>query len=155
MELVIYFVSAWLSAAYLVTTIHKDEIVRSIVLYFVFTMLTMCSFTFIYLNLRYIDINGNIIKFLAIAMCRFITTPFLTLIFINSYYRLITYKKIGSIILLISLTTLLEYLNLKLQVISYIRWSFGYTFLFTVLSSLAALIINKGIIVIQLRGDYK
>jgi len=81
--------------------------------------------------------------------------PFLILIFINSFYRLTKNKKIISIILLMIPITLLEFLNIKLQIYLYVKWNFGLTILFNTLFVLITLIISQCINVIQMRCECK
>jgi len=155
MVLVLYTTLSWLVVTYLITTIHKKEILRSIIVYFVFSMLNVSIFTIISLNLQLIEITKDKTKFLSLLLNRNIIMPFLILIFINSFYRLTKNKKIISIILLMIPITLLEFLNIKLQIYLYVKWNFGLTILFNTLFVLITLIISQCINVIQMRCECK
>ena len=153
MELTLYTTISWLVATYLITTIQKKEVIRSIIIYFIFTIITVSIFTIISLNLQLIYVTKEKTKFISLLINRNIIMPFLILIFINWYYRLTSYTKIIPIILLLSIMTLLELINLKLQIYSYVNWNFGLTFLINAFFVLATLIISKGINVIELKSE--
>jgi len=155
MVLVLYTTISWLVGTYLITTIQKKEILRSIIIYFVFSMLSVSIFTVISLNLQLIEITKDKTKFLSLLLNRNIIMPFLILIFINSFYRLTKNKKIISIILLMISITLLEFINIKLQIYLYVKWNFGLTILFNTLFVLITLIISQCINVIQMRSECK
>lgn len=153
MELVLYTIIAWLVTSFLITNIQKSEVVRSIIIYFFFTMLIVSTFTIISLNLKLINLTKDKTKFLSLLINRNIIMPFLILIFINFFYKLNTHKKIISIILLMLSITLLEFINLKLQLYSYVKWNFGLTFLINIFFILIILIISKWINFIQMRSE--
>lgn len=155
MELVLYAIISWLVITYLFTTIQKIEVIRSIIMYSIVAILTVSSFTIISLNLKLIYITEDRTKFLSLLMSRNIIIPFLIIIFVNLFYRLTSYKKIVPIISLILLITLLEFINLKLQIYSYVQWNFALTFLINSLFVLTALILSKCINIIQLRSEHK
>jgi hypothetical protein len=155
-ELVLYSIISWLVATYLITTIQKKEVVRSIIIYFIFTLLTVSSFSIIGFNLQLVQVTKDRTKFLSLLMDRNIIMPFLILIFINSFYRITKYnKKIIAIIVLLLLDTLLEFIKLKLQIYSYVNWNLGLMFLFHLLFVLITLSIGKYINYIQIRCEYK
>lgn len=155
MELVLYTIIAWLVAVYLFTSIRKNEVIRSFIIYFIFSILTVSGFTIITLNLHLIDQTTDKSKFLSLLINRNIIIPFMVLISINYFYRLTKYKNIIPVILLIILITLIEYINLKLQIYSYVKWNFGLSFLAYILFVSIALFISKCINVIQLRSVHE
>lgn len=155
MDLVLYTIISWLVVTYLVTTIQKKEVVRSIIVYSIYILLSVCSFTAISLNLRLISETKDVTKFLSLMINRNITVPSLVVIFINLFYRLTSYKKIIPIILLLLMLTLSELINLKFQIYSYTKWSFALTFIMNTLFVLVTLVVSKHINAIESRSEHK
>lgn len=155
MELVLYATIAWLVVAYLVTTIQKKEVVRSIIVYCIYIILTGSALSLLSLNLQAIYLTTDKTKFLSFLIQRDITMPFLTLIFVNTFYRLKGYRRIVPVVLLVLLISIFEYTNLNLMIYSYIKWNFGLALLFQTLYAFIALIIGRCVDIIKLRGEYK
>jgi hypothetical protein len=157
MELVYYVITAWLVVTYLITSIQKEEVLRSIIVYCIYIILTGSIFSVLGLNLNFIQLPDDKTKFLSFLIFRDITMPFLTLVFVNSFYRLKAYKKILPFILLVLVFFIFDFINLKLQIYSYIKWSSVLALLFNTLHALIALIIGRCVDIIKLRGgsEYK
>lgn len=149
MELILYILFTWLIVTYLITSIHKCEIIRSIIVYFILLILEANIFTIISLNLNLLKISKDSTKFISHLLYRDIIFPFLGLIFINIFYRINGYKKITPIILLILLNILIEFVNIKLQIYSYIEWSFGLSLFKKSILILSAFIVSNFINRIQ------
>lgn len=155
MELVYYIIASWLIAAYLTTHIQKNEIIRSIIVYFVFTMLSVCLFTLIGLNYGLLHFSEDTSKYSSLLLSRNIIIPGLALILINSYHKLATYMKNIQIFILIMLTAFGEFINLRLQLNTYQGRVFNLVVAIYAFSVFIALFFSKFIIAIQLRGDRK
>jgi hypothetical protein len=128
---------------------QKNEIIRSIIIYFIFSILTVSSFTILSLNFDLIHITQEKTKFLSLLLGRNIIMPFLIIIFINFFYRYTALKSFISVVVLLILISLLEFLNLRLLIFSFVKWNFVFTCLLDYIFILIILIISKCINVIQ------
>lgn len=155
MELAFYLSMSWLVITYLVAATHKKEVIRSILVYFIFSMLTVSTFTIVSLNLQLIHVTQDKTKFLSLLINRNVIVPILVIIFTNIFYRMTGYKKIMPVVLLLTIVMLLEFINLKFQIYSYTGWSLALTFITDIFFISVAFIAGKCVNIIQLRSEYK
>lgn len=155
MELALYFTIAWLVVAYLVTAIQKKEIIRSIIVYCIYVILTGSVFSIISLNLNFIKLTDDKTKFLSFVLFRDIIMPFATLIFVNFFYRVKAHGRIAAFIIFTLVFLIFDSINLEFQIYTYIKWSSVIASIFNTLYALIALLIGRCVDIIKLRGEYK
>lgn len=149
MEIVIYTTFSWFVIVFLLTHTRREEIIRSIILYSILSMLPVSIFTFISLNLKLIYMSIDVTRFIILLLCRYVLIPLITIICINFFYRLTSYKKIFPIIIMMLLVTMIEFTYIKLEIYSYLKWNLGFTVIIYALIALFILIVSKYINISQ------
>lgn len=154
MELTLFIIIAWIIVAYFVSVLPSENLIRNLILYMVLIIFMTSVSTVISLDLGFIGITTNKVKYVAVIIYRNIITPLLLVIFNNIFSELKSYySKIASITVILLLLSTLEFISLRLHLQVYIKWNFMLFILFYSVSILIAIITNKGLYAIQLRGE--
>lgn len=124
MDCVFYLTVSWFTIVYFIVNIKKKETIKNLIIYMTLIFLISISTGIISTNLELITTNHEMIKFIEVLLHRLIITPFLMLILVSKYdgFKGILQKSM-SVIFTLTLLILLEYINIKLQLYRYVKWS--------------------------------
>jgi hypothetical protein len=123
--LVLYAAVSWVIVSYYVTCIEKKRVVKSILIYMIISIVTLSVASVLSINLELFVLTKDVKGYIALTLYRNIIMLILLLIFISKLDSITTYpKKIGSFILMLSLLSIFEFINIKFRLYKYVKWSF-------------------------------
>ncbi|MFE7063589.1 hypothetical protein ACFVAD_15690 [Sutcliffiella sp. NPDC057660] len=132
MQVVFYLILTWIFAAFFLFQRKSLTLVENLFLFFFFLFINKNVITMLSLNLSMIEYSKEPHLFICFWFQRTLIYPLLLLIFVNRVFEKSTMYKFGGVLLFIGIGILIELIAIKLEVISYTNWNFGWTFLISI-----------------------
>lgn len=156
MQVVVYLILTWIFAAFFLFQKKSLSLVENLFLFFFFLFINKNVLTLLSLNLSMIEYPKEPHLFICFWFQRTIISPLLLMSFVNRVFEKSPLFKIGWGLFIIGIGMILEFISIKLNVIIYTNWNFGWTFLLSIVYLCTTLGIAKVFRFFKLReGDLK